>query len=236
MAIFSVLSALPVLALVWLVTLAAYGFGWWLSGRARISLLNPFLIGTLLVIAGILIFKLPYEVYDRAGKSITWFLGPVVVMLAVPLYQSRRTLMTHLMPISAGIAAGIVISAGTVYGLSRVFGLTTEIIVSLMPKSITNPMAYEVTMMFGGLPAVTVASVVITGVFGASVASAVFKLGRIHNDTARGIALGAVSHGVGTAKAIEISSEAGAASGLSMGLTGVATVLLASLIRSLLGA
>ena len=96
-------------------------------------------------------------------------------------------------------------------------------------------MAYEVTMMFGGLPAVTVASVVITGVFGASVASAVFKLGRIHNDTARGIALGAASHGVGTAKAIEISSEAGAASGLSMGLTGVATVLLASLIRSLMG-
>lgn len=228
-------SQLPVLAAVWAATLAAYGIGWWLSSRIRLSLLNPYLIATLLVIAGILLLQLPYEVYDRAGKTITWFLGPVVVMLAIPLYQSRKTLMAHFMPISAGIAAGIAISAGTVFGLSKVFGLTTKMIVSLMPKSITSPMAYEVAVMFDGLPAITIVSVVITGVFGASVGSAVFKMAGIHNDTAKGIALGAASHGVGTAKAIEISSEAGAASGLSMGLTGVATVLLASLIRSLLG-
>lgn len=231
-----ILSEVTVLAVVWGATLGAYIFGWWLSGRVRLSLLNPFLIGTLLMIGGILLFRLPYEAYNQAGKTVTWFLGPVVVMLAVPLYQSRKTLMTHLLPISAGIAAGIAISAGTVYGLSKAFGLSPELIVSLMPKSITNPMAIEVTKMFGGIPAITVASVIITGVFGASVASAVFRTARIYNDTAKGIALGAASHGVGTAKAIEISSEAGAASGLSMGLTGVATVLLASLIRSLLGA
>ena len=230
----AVLSEFPVLAMVWGATLAAYAIGWWLSGRIRLSLLNPFLIGTLLVIGGILLFRLPYEPYNQAGKTVTWFLGPVVVMLAVPLYQSRKTLMTHLLPITAGIASGIAISAGTVYGFSKAFGLSPEIIVSLMPKSITNPMAIEVTKMFGGITSITVASVIITGVFGASVSTAVFRAARIHNDTAKGIALGAASHGVGTAKAIEISSEAGAASGLSMGLTGVVTVLLASLIRSLL--
>jgi len=232
----AILSGMPVLAAVWVATLAAYAVGWWLSSRIRLSLLNPFLIGTLLLIAGILLFQLPYEAYSQAGTTITWFLGPVVVMLAIPLYQSRKTLMTHLLPISAGIAAGILISAGTVYGLSKVFGLGPKMIVSLMPKSITSPMAYEIAVMFGGLPVITIVSVIITGVFGASVATALFGMARIHNDTAKGIALGAASHGVGTAKAIEISSEAGAASGLSMGLTGVATVLLASLIRSLLGA
>jgi putative effector of murein hydrolase len=103
-----------------------------------------------------------------------------------------------------------------------------------MAKSITNPMAIEVTKMFGGIPAVTVASVVFTGVFGASVAASVFRIAHIHNETAMGIALGASSHGIGTAKAFEISQESGAASGLSMGLTGVVTVLLASLLRSLL--
>lgn len=219
---------------VWVSTLAAYGFGWWLSGRVRLSLLNPFLVGTVLVIAALMVFKLPYEPYREGGRTITWFLGPVVVMLAVPLYQARNTLMTHLLPIGVGIGSGIVISGTTVYGLSRLFGLSQEMLVSLMPKSITNPMAYEVTVMFGGIPAVTVAAVVITGVFGASVATVVLRAARIQNDTAKGIALGAASHGVGTAKAIEISGEAGAASGLSMGLTGVITVLLASLIRSFL--
>ena len=157
-----IFSELPLLIAVWLATLAAYAVGWWVSGRVRLSLLNPFLIGTLLLIAGILLFQLPYEAYSRAGKTITWFLGPVVVMLAVPLYQSRRTLMTHLLPISAGIAAGIVISAGTVFGLSKVFGLAPKMIVSLMPKSITSPMAYEVAVMFDGLPAITIVSVIIT--------------------------------------------------------------------------
>lgn len=228
------MTDLMVYAAVWVSTLAAYGIGWWLSSRIRLSLLNPFLVGTLLLIVSLLVLKLPYEPYLQGGKTITWFLGPVVVMLAVPLYQARKTLMAHLLPIGAGIVSGIVISGMTVLGFSRVFGLSQEMLVSLLPKSITNPMAYEVTVMFGGIPAVTIAAVVITGVFGASVAVGVFRIARIHNDTAKGIALGAASHGVGTAKAIEISSEAGAASGLSMGLTGVVTVLLASLIRSFL--
>jgi putative effector of murein hydrolase len=221
-----------VVLVVWAATLLAYIVGWWLSGRIRLSILNPFLIATILMIGGIVLLRLPYETYQNAGKTITWFLGPVVVMLAVPLYKSRKTLMTHFLPISAGILVGILVSAVTVYGLSRVFRLESQIVASLMPKSITNPMAYEVTLMFGGIPAITVAAVIITGVFGASVATSFFKVTGIRHDTAKGIALGAASHGIGTAKSIEISQEAGAASGLSMGLTGVATVLLASLIRS----
>lgn len=220
--------------LVWFVTIAAYGVGLWLNNKFKISLFNPFLVASLLIISVMIAFGLPYAPYGGAGQSITYFLGPVVVMLAIPLYKSRKTLTTHFIPIAAGIFVGIISSAVSVIGLACLFKLEPTVLISLMPKSITNPMAIEVTKMFEGISAVTVTAVVVTGVFGASVAPAVFRMGRITQDTAKGIALGAASHGVGTARAIEISQEAGAASGLSMGITGVATVLLAGLIRTFL--
>ena len=159
------------------------------------------------------------------GSFIISALGPIVVVLAMPLYKNRYDLMKNFVPIMGGITASIITSFISVTVLCKLFGIDKSIMMSLLSKSITVPMAVESTKLLGGNEAVTVASVVVTGLVGAAVAPAVIKYGKIKNNIAKGIGIGSASHAVGTTKAVEINDETGAASGLAIGVTGLITII-----------
>lgn len=216
-----------------LLTLIAYGFSRWLYLKTNWSILNPILISIIILIVVLLILGVDYEAYSRGGQYITYFLNPIVVLLAIPLYNNREKIKDHMLPIVVGISSGILTSALTVLGLAKVFGLDQLVINSLIAKSITTPLALEVTQMNEGVKAITIVAVILTGIIGATLAPTVMKIGQVKEDVAKGVGIGSSSHGIGTAKAVEISPEAAGASGLAMGITGVVTVLLASLFYSL---
>jgi putative effector of murein hydrolase len=217
-----------------IITIIAYMLSRKIAIITRISLLNPIFVSAVILIASIHFTPLSYKVYDTGGSVITKVLGPLVVILAVPLHKNREVLKRYYKPVTVGVVAGIVSSLVSVVILARVFAMDNAIMMSLIPKSITNPMAMELTDMVGGIKELTVIFVVVTGIIGATVCQMVFKIFSIENDTAKGIALGAASHGIGTAKAVDISDEAGAASSLSMGITGVVTILLAIITKFML--
>ncbi|HBH12020.1 MAG: LrgB family protein [Clostridiales bacterium 38_11] len=209
-----------------ILTVLAYMVSLFISKKIKISFLNPILVASLIIIGVIHWTPLQYETYAEGGAYIVKILGPLVVVLAVPLYNNKHILKKYYKPISIGVLTGVISSAFSVVVLSWLMGLDMDIMLSLLPKSITSPMAIEVSEIIGGIKELTVVFVVITGMFGASVGPLVFDIFRIKNDTARGMALGAGAHGVGTAKAVEISEQAGAASSLSMILCGVTTIIL----------
>lgn len=202
--------------------------------KLNISVLNPILLTIIVLISLLILSKTSYDTYKLSTDWITFLLGPIVVMLAVPLYKSRKELQKYLLPIAIGILSSIVTSAFIVILLSNIFALDKSVIISLLPKSITTPMAVEVTDILDGVKGLTIVFVILTGVIGATLATWTLKLFRVRNSIAKGIGIGASSHGIGTSKAVEISEEVAAASGLSMGLAGVTTVIFFSIIANFL--
>lgn len=198
----------------------------------KITAFNPILLAIISLIILLLISNTPYGVYKEATAWITYLLGPVVVMLAVPLYKNRQSLMKNLLPITSGVVTSFFVSLLSVVVLSRVFKLPNEMLLSLLPKSITTPMAIEVTVMLNGVEGLTIVFVILTGVIGASLAPLTLKLFKVNDPLAKGIGIGTSSHGIGTSKAVELGEAVAAASGLAMGLSGVTTVLLYSVISN----
>lgn len=217
-----------------ILTILAYMASLFISRRVKISFLNPILIATLIIVGVIHWSPLAYETYAEGGTYIVKILGPLVVVLAVPLYNNKHILKKYYKSISIGVVTGVISSAISVVVLSWLMRLDTDLMLSLLPKSITTPMAIEVSEIIGGIKELTVVFVVITGMFGASIGPLVFDVFKIKNDTARGMALGAGAHGVGTAKAVEISDQAGAASSLSMILCGVTTIILSVIVMKII--
>ncbi|MDM8535016.1 LrgB family protein, partial [Clostridiaceae bacterium HSG29] len=170
--------------------------------------------------------------YKLSTNWITFLLNPIVVMLAIPLYKNKDSLKKNYAPIIIGIISSIIISIIAVFGLSLIMNLDQNVMISLFPKSITTPMALEVTSLLNGNEGLTVVFVVLTGIIGATFANFTLNLFKINHPIAKGIAIGASSHGIGTSKAITISEETGSASGLAMGLSGVITVISFSIISN----
>lgn len=215
-------------------TVLAYMISVFISKRMKISFLNPILVTSLIIVGIIYITPLSYETYAEGGAYIVKVLGPLVVVLAVPLYNNKHIMKKYYKPISVGIFTGVITSAVSVVALSWLMRLDMDIMLSLLPKSITSPMAIEVSEIIGGINELTVVFVVITGILGASIGPLVFDVFKIRNDTAKGMALGAGSHGVGTSKAVEISEQAGAASSLAMVLCGVTTIMLSIIVMKII--
>lgn len=217
-----------------ILTVLAYLVGLTVYKRTKIALLNPVLTAIICIIAVLNVLDLDYAFYNRGGKMITFILGPIVVLLAVPLYKNIERIKGHLVPVVAGVLAGMVTSVLSVIALCGLFGLDLTFMRSLYSKSITTPLAIEVTNLSGGIEGLTVVAVIMTGIIGATLAPFVMKIGKIDDELAKGIGIGTSSHGIGTSKAIEMGSETGSGSGLAMGLTGILTVLGASLIFGIL--
>jgi len=194
--------------------------------KFKSPLLNSVLTSSIIIIILLIIFKIPYSSYNKGGAVITEILGPLVVILAIPLYKNRYDLKKNFIPIIGGISAGIFTSFVTVIGLCKMFNIDNSIMLSLFAKSITTPMAVEATKILEGREAITIIAVVFTGILGAGIAPSVVKYGKIKSDIAKGIGIGTSSHAVGTSKAVEMGEEIGAASGLAIAVTGIITILL----------
>ncbi|TNE73551.1 MAG: LrgB family protein [Gammaproteobacteria bacterium] len=218
------LAASPLLGLT--ITLVAYGLAYRLYLRTNSNpLANPVVTSVALLIGLLLLTGTPYEDYFEGGQFVHFLLGPATVALAVPLYQQFSRLRQLWLPVTISLIAGVVIAAGSSIGLAWLFGGSTEIQMSLAPKSATAPVAMGISEKIGGLPSLTAVLVVITGITGAVLGTKLFEWIRIKDDTAKGIAMGVAAHGIGTARAFQVSPQMGAFSGLAMALSAFATAL-----------
>lgn len=212
-----------------LISIITYEAGLYLYRKTGIPLFNPLLISIILIIAILSIFKIDLEAYNRGGSLISVFLGPATVILAVPLYKQLELLKANFIPIIIGIAVGSISAVGSVYLLDALFKINKSIGMSLIPKSITTPIGIEISKQIGGIPAITVAAIILTGIIGAVLGPFVCRISGVKDRIAVGIALGTASHAVGTVKAVELGEVEGAMSSLSIGIAGIITVILITL-------
>lgn len=213
-----------------LLSIIAFEIGVWINKKTKISLLNPMLIGIVLVIGFLVVCNVKYESYKLGGDYISFFLAPATVALAVPLYKQLDKLKANWLPILVGIFVGSVSSIISVIVLAKFAGISQNVLVSITPKSITIPMGIEVSRLLGGLPAITVASIMITGITGAIISPIVCKLCHITDPVAQGVATGTASHAVGTSRMMELGEIQGAMSSLSIGIAGIVTAITAPII------
>ena len=216
------------------VSLIAFEVGLIIYRKTKLPLFNPLLIAIIIVIGFLKLFNIDFDTYNESGKFINMFLGPATVILAVPLYKQLLLLKKNFVPIIIGISIGSVVSVISVILLSTVFNLDKEIIISLIPKSVTTPIGVEISNSLGGITGFTVMAVILTGITGAIIAPTVCKIFKINNPVARGIGIGTASHAVGTSKALEIGETEGAMSSLAIGIAGLITVVVAPICLDIL--
>lgn len=203
----------------------AFWVGVKIQKKTGLVVCNPLLIGVILVIGLLLALGIPYENYDQGGSLINLFLSPATACLAVAIYSKVQLLKENWLPILVGCVVGSLVSMGSILGLCRLFGLDDAMTASLLPKSVTTPIAVSVAQAHGGIPSITVVAVILTGILGSILAPLLIRLFRVKDPIAAGLAIGACSHAVGTSKALELGETEGAMSGLAIGVCGLVTVL-----------
>lgn len=216
------------------ISLLAYMLGMFLKKKTKLSILNPLLISILLTILVLAVSGVDYEAYDAGAKTLSWFLTPATVCLAIPLYEQLELLKKNFKAVMAGITVGVLTSLTTILILSLIMGLSHAEYVTLLPKSITTAIGMGVSEELGGHVTITVAVIVVTGVLGNILGEPVCRLFRIREPIAKGVALGSAAHAIGTAKAMEMGEIEGAMSSLSIAVAGLLTVVGASLYACLL--
>lgn len=211
-------------------TILFFNIGIYIHKKTKKPIFNPLLIAILGIILFLSITKIPYESYKLGADRINFFLGPVTIVLAVPLYKQFDLFKKHVLEILIGISFGVIISFISIKLIGHFTNANLDIINSLIPKSITTPMGISLTKTLNGVEAITVVSIILTGILGAIISPIVFKFGKINHPVAKGIALGTSAHALGTTKALEIGEVEGAMSGLSIGISGIITVILIPII------
>ena len=206
-------------------SIVAFSIGVWIQKKTGLVICNPLIIAIVLVSGVLLLFKIPYESYNEGGSIINMFLAPATSCLAVSVYTKMELLKKNWLPILAGCVAGSLTSMGSVFLLCRLFGLDEAMTYSLLPKSVTTPIAVGIAESHGGISSITVAAVILTGIMGSILAPFLIRIFRVKDSMTAGLAIGACSHAVGTSKAIEIGETEGAMSGLAIGICGIVTVV-----------
>lgn len=215
-------------------TVGAYWVGVRVQKRTGLVICNNMIISVALIIAVLVLFDIPYEAYYQGGSLINLFLGPATTCLAVTVYAKRELLRRYWLPVLVGCLTGVVVSVGSVLAMCRLFGLDVAMTASLLPKSVTTPIATAVSEAHGGISAITVAAVIFTGILGNLAAPFLGRLFRVRDPLAEGLGIGACSHAMGTAKALELGETQGAMSGLAIGVCGIFTALAALFFDALL--
>ena len=210
-------------------SIGAYMLGVFIKDKLKLAILNPLLIAIVLLIAFLAVFHLDYEVYSESAAYLSYLLTPATVCLAVPLYQQLEILKKNWVAIVCGIAAGTLAGLGSVLGLAALFGLSHEESVTFLPKSITTAIGMGVSQELGGIAAITVAVIILTGIQGNIMAEAILRLLRITEPVARGLAIGTSAHAIGTTRAMELGETEGAMSSLAIAVAGLITVAAASI-------
>ena len=203
----------------------AFWFGEKLQRKLKTPICNPLIIAIVLIVGILLIFDIPYDTYNVGGALINMFLAPATACLAVAIYTKIDILKQYWLPILVGCTVGSAASMGSIYVMCKLFGLDHSMTVSLLPKSVTTPIAVSISEPGGGVVPITVVAVIFTGILGSICAPMLIKLFHVSDSVAAGLAIGACSHAVGTSKAIELGEIEGAMSGLAIGICGIITVL-----------
>ena len=211
-----------------LVSVGAYMLGVWLKKKTGWAILNPLLVAIIVVIAFLSVFHIEYKEYNRGAVYLSYFLTPATVCLAIPLYEQLELLRHNLRAILAGLISGVLTSLVSVLAMAVLFRLDHDVYVTLLPKSITTAIGMGVSEELGGIVTITVAVIIVTGILGNVIGEHVFRISKIEEPIAKGIALGSASHAIGTAKAMELGEIEGAMSSLSIAVAGVLTVIGAS--------
>ena len=197
-----------------------------LQRRLGWVLFNPILIAIAIIIVFLLAMDIPYETYHEGAKLIEFWLKPAVVALGVPLYLQLSSIKRQFLPILASQTMGCVAGIVSVVVIAKMLGASNAVIMSLASKSVTTPIAMEVTQALGGIPSLTAAIVVITGLIGAIIGFKTLSVGHVHNPMALGLSMGAASHALGTSAAMDRDQFMGAYATLGLTLNGILTALL----------
>ncbi|NNC23121.1 LrgB family protein [Salinisphaera sp. USBA-960] len=221
--IWAMLAANPLFWL--LLTIVVYAGSRHLSATTGLAVLNPVLVSVAVLATILLVSDTSYGTYFRGAKFVDLWLGPATIALAVPLCGQLTVLRSRLVPVIVALLAGSLTAIGSAFLLSWAFGLAPQTLISMLPKSVTTPIAMGVSEQIGGSASLTTVFVLITGMIGAVIGLPTLTAIGVADNAARGFALGTVAHGIGTVRAFEESETAGAFSSLAMGLNGVFTAL-----------
>jgi len=216
------LSTTPLLGLT--ITLLVYQGAFWLYKRANFNpLLNPVVLSVAALVLILTVTHTPYQTYFDGAQFVHFLLGPATVALAVPLYPQLAKLRRFIIPMIGGLIAGGAVAAGSAVGIAWLLGGNGILLRSIAPKSVTAPIAMGISEKIGGLPSLTAVMVMVTGVIGVISAKYVLNFLKIKDHGVRGFAVGVAAHGMGIARAFQVSEEAGAFAGVAMTLTALAS-------------
>lgn len=221
---FKAFAASPLFLLTF--TLGIYAVALWLYGRTRIAILHPLLTSAAVIIVFLLAMDIEYESYRVATRILDFMLGPTVVALGYTLYCHRAELWNNRVSILTSVVVGSSIGIASVMAIVRLMGGSYSLEASLLPKSVTTPIAITIAQNTGGIASLTAVVVIFTGIFGSMVGPVILRRLGITSPIARGLALGTAAHGVGTSRAMTLGAIEGAISGLAIALMGLATALM----------
>lgn len=216
-----------------LLIFGSYLFGQWVFKKTRIGIFHPMIISIAIIIAFLKITDMPYQTFEQGSQFISFLLGPSVVALGYILYEQLAYLKGNITSILTSVFIGSLVGIISVILLAKLTGADQVLIHSLEPKSVTTPIAMSIAEQSGGNVSLTAVIVLFCGIFGSIIGPPILRLLGIQSSIAKGLAMGASAHGVGTAKAMEMGMIEGALSGLAIGLMGVMTALLIPVIHQL---
>lgn len=202
--------------------------------KTHLSLLHPLLTSIFVIIVILEMLDIKYESFQQGSHLIHFMLGPSVVALGYVLFEQMKYLKGNVVSILTSVFVGAIVGIISVIAIGKLMGADQSLIATLQPKSVTTPIAMGISEKNGGIPSLTAVIVVAVGIFGSIVGPAVMKVLGIESRIAKGLALGASSHGVGTAAAIQLGAVEGALSGLAIGLMGIMTAILVPVISYIL--
>jgi len=196
--------------------------------RLKHPLLNPILTSAVMVIATLKMLNVPNTAYQIGCQALSFLLTPATICLAISFYEQFQKLKAHVAAIFAGVLAGTVCSIGLIWLMGHAFGLTQELLLALLPKSVTTAIGVALSEEIGGIAAITTAAIAVTGIFGNIAGPWMCKLFQLRSEVAQGVAFGTAAHVIGTAKATEMSQLAGAVGSLSLTIAGLITTVILS--------
>lgn len=216
----------------WLcISIFSFSIGQWIQRKTNSPFAQPLILATIMVFLVMYLTDTSLDTYNASGGAfIALFLTPATVSLAVPIYHKLDILKANFLPIIAGTLVGSVVSIVSVFALCKLFGLSESTTMSLLPKSVTTPIGISLSDMFGGIPAITTLSISITGITGTIALPFFLKLIGAKDPVQIGLSIGTASHALGTTRAIELGETEGAMSGLAIGIAGIITAIIVSII------
>ncbi|MBJ7553808.1 LrgB family protein [Marinomonas spartinae] len=206
-------------------TIGFYYLTKWAYRRKKVFFLAPILLAPLAIIGFVLLVGIPLDDYFLYTHFLVMMLGPATIAFAVPIYQQRSIIKRYPLTLLIGVITGLMMGMLSSWALVHIFPMPPELANSMLSRSVSTPFAMQATVSFGGIPDLTAMLVLMTGIVGMVICEPVFRYIGIRTTLAKGIALGAASHGAGTAKAREIGSEEGVIASLTMIFAGIAMVI-----------